>query len=116
MSNHGSCCVPQIWLTYDELAALMDCDRASARAAAVAVRLDRRKSRDGQTRAKLTPSLTEAFLERMLRQRLGQEIATCAGDLQVLREHMTARPAAPPMVRAAATDRNDSIAARRAAI
>ena len=54
--------MPQIWLTYDELAALMDCNPADARRAALAIRLDRRKSRDGQTRVKLTPSLADALL------------------------------------------------------
>ena len=82
--------MPQIWLTYDELAALMDCDPAAARSAALTIRLDRRKSRDGQTRAKLTPSLTVALLDIMLRQRLEQEIAACAGDLQAMRERMAA--------------------------
>ena len=85
--------MPQIWLTYDELAALMDCDPADARSAALAIRLDRRKSRDGQTRAKLTPSLTDALLDSMLRQHLEQEIAACAGDLRAMRERMTARTA-----------------------
>jgi hypothetical protein len=93
--------VPQIWLTYDELATLMNCDRARARAAAAAIPLDRRRSRDGQTRAKLTPSLTEAFLEAMVDQRLGQEIAACAGDLHAMRERMTARAAGIPLFRAA---------------
>jgi hypothetical protein len=93
--------VPQIWLTYDELAALMDCDRTEARGAAAAIRLDRRKSRDGHTRAKLTPSLTEAFLDGVLQQRLEQEIAACAGDLRATRERMAARSAAVPESRSA---------------
>jgi hypothetical protein len=85
--------VPQIWLTYDELAALMDCDPAAARNAALAIRLDRRKSRDGQTRAKLTPSLTETLLDMMLQGRLELEIAACAGDLRAMRERMAASSA-----------------------
>jgi hypothetical protein len=95
--------VPQIWLTYDELAALMDCDPAGARGAALAIQLDRRKSRDGQTRAKLTASLTEAFLDAELRQRLEREIEACAGDLRAMRERMAARAAvAAPKSRSAA--------------
>jgi hypothetical protein len=95
--------VPQIWLTYDELAALMDCDPAGARGAALAIQLDRRKSRDGQTRAKLTASLTEAFLDRELRQRLEREIVACAGDLRAMRERMAAHSAvAAPKSRSAA--------------
>jgi hypothetical protein len=91
--------VPQIWLTYDELAALMNCDPAQAREAAIAFRLDRRRSRDGQTRAKLTPPLAEAFLHEVLRQRLDQEIAACAGDLRAMRDRMTAGSAAVPLHR-----------------
>jgi hypothetical protein len=95
--------LPQIWLTYDELAALMACDPAAARGAALAIRLDRRKSRDGQTRAKLTPSLTEALLDGMLQQRLEQEIAAGAGDLRAMRERMTARTAVAAPKRRSAT-------------
>jgi hypothetical protein len=91
--------VPQIWLTYDELADLMNCDPAGARGAAAAIRLDRRKSRDGQTRAKLTPSLAEAFLEGILRQRLEQEIAARAGDLRAMHERMARHSAALPQLR-----------------
>lgn len=91
--------MPQIWLTYDELAALMNCDPAGARGAAAAIRLDRRKCRDGRTRAKLTPSLAAAFVEGALRQRLEQEIAACAGDLKAMRERMAGPPAAVPQLR-----------------
>jgi hypothetical protein len=94
--------VPQIWLTYDELAVLMECDPAAARSAASAIQLDRRKSRDGNTRAKLNPALTEAFLDGVLRQRFDQEIAACADDLRAMRERMTARAAALPRFRSAA--------------
>lgn len=82
--------MPQIWMTYDELAVLMDCDKAAARAAAITIPLDRRKSRDGQTRAKLTPSLTEAFLDRLLRHRLEDELKACVRDLCAIRERMRA--------------------------
>lgn len=98
-SYPGSVRVPQIWLTYDELAAWMNCDRAEARVAAVTIGLDRRKSRDGQTRAKLTPPLAKAFLDDILQQRLEQEIAACAGDLRLMHERMAARPSAAPRPR-----------------
>jgi hypothetical protein len=93
--------VPQIWLTYDELAALMNCGREEARGAAAAFQLDRRKSRDGQIRAKLTPSLTKAFLDGLLRLRLEQELATCTSDLWAMHQSMAANPAAKPQVRSA---------------
>lgn len=93
--------MPQIWLTYDELAALMGCDAAGARSAAALIRLDRRKSRDGQTRAKLTPSLTEAFLQGIVQQHLEQEIASGAGDLRAMHERMARYSAAEPQLRSA---------------
>jgi hypothetical protein len=95
--------VPQIWLTYDELAALMNCDAASARTAAAAMRLDRRRSRDGYTRAKLTPSLADAFLDGVLQQRLEREIAACASDLWAMRDRMAAPSVTVPTLRSSAT-------------
>jgi hypothetical protein len=91
--------VPQIWLTYDELAVLMNCDAASARSTAMAFRLDRRRSRDGRTRAKLTPLLAEVFFDKALRQRLEHEIAACAGDLRAMCERMTRQSAALTEIR-----------------
>jgi hypothetical protein len=84
--------VAQIWLTYDELAALIGCDATAAHATAAAIPLDRRKSHDGHTRAKLNAQLTEIFLDRLARHWLEREIAMCAGDLHALRERMAARP------------------------
>jgi hypothetical protein len=84
--------VPQIWMTYDELAGLIGCDATAARATAAAVPLDRRRSHDGHTRAKLNAQLTDMFLDRLARHWLDREIAMCAGDLHALRERMAARP------------------------
>ena len=83
--------MPQIWLTYDEFAALMDCDEAEARLHAATLPLDRRRSRDGRTRVKLNPSLTEAFLDHLARHHLDRQLTACAGDLAAMREKM-ARP------------------------
>jgi hypothetical protein len=88
--------MPQIWLTYDELAALMGCDWAEARSAAAAVSLDRRKSRDGHTRVKLNSYLTEAFLDAVLQRRLEQESAACSSDLRTMLERMAERSVALP--------------------
>ena len=95
--------MPQIWLTYDELAVLIECNSATARGAAAAIGLDRRKCRDGLTRAKLTPSLTEAFLDRILRRYLEQEMNTCAADLRAMHENMAERPTTASRVRPRAT-------------
>jgi len=55
---------------------------------------DRRKSRDRQTRAKLSLALAEAFLNVMLRQRL--EIAARACDLRAMHDRMAGLPAVLP--------------------
>jgi len=91
LDSIGGCDVPQIWLTYDELAALIDCDSQGARSAVVSLGLDRRRCSDGLTRTKLSPSLTEAFLDVVVRRRLELEIGACAEDLRTLRERMAGR-------------------------
>jgi hypothetical protein len=91
--------VPQIWMTYDELAVLMECDPTAARAAAEALPLDRRRSRDGQTRAKLSPSLAEAFMERQMRLRLECAVDGCVGELAAMYDRMAGTSA--PRVTAA---------------
>jgi hypothetical protein len=75
-------------MTYDELGDLMDCDAAIARTRIATMALDRRKSRDGQTRVKLNGRLTDVFLDRAARHRIDGEIATCAADLLAMRDRM----------------------------
>jgi hypothetical protein len=91
-ANEETDAVPQIWLTYDELATLIGCDATVAHATAAAIPLDRRRSHDGHTRAKLNAQLTEIFLDRLARLWLDREIATCAGDLHAMRGRMATRP------------------------
>jgi len=55
--------MPQIWMTYDELATLSGCSAAEARLQALHLSLDRRKSRDGNTRVKLNLALMARFFE-----------------------------------------------------
>lgn len=59
------CSVPQIWMTYEELAGMLDCTAAEARALAHIEHLDRKISRDGQKRAKLNAMLTTIFVRRL---------------------------------------------------
>lgn len=92
--------MPQIWLTYDELAVLMQCDAIAARAVAATLPLDRRRSGDGQTRAKLSPSLAESFMESQLQLRLERVIDDCASDLTAMHDRMAATSA--PIRKAAA--------------
>ena len=54
--------MPQIWMTYSELAILLECDGNEARNRAVEQNLDRKKSRDGHTRVKLNLPLASLFI------------------------------------------------------
>ncbi len=54
--------MPQIWMTYREIADILGSDTDTARAETIRRSLDRRKSRDGSTRAKLDLELTALFV------------------------------------------------------
>jgi hypothetical protein len=53
--------MPQVWMTYDELATLCGCSATEARLRVRYLSLHRRKSRDGFTRVKLDLALTARF-------------------------------------------------------
>ena len=53
--------MPQIWMTYHEIATLLDCDIEQAQLEVARRMLDRRKSRDGRTRVKLDQVWTARF-------------------------------------------------------
>jgi predicted transcriptional regulator len=57
--------LPQIWMTYEELAEMLDCSVAAAREFARAEQLDRKISRDGNKRAKLNANLVVIFIARI---------------------------------------------------
>jgi hypothetical protein len=57
--------MPQIWMTYDEIGAMLNCSAAEARGHAVERRLDRKVSRDGKTRAKLCMELIGVFFDQV---------------------------------------------------
>jgi hypothetical protein len=59
--------MPQIWMTYGELAAMLDCTVEEARERVHLEGLDRKLSRDGKKRAKLNTELTGLFVERLKR-------------------------------------------------
>jgi predicted transcriptional regulator len=61
LSAHGDDAVPQIWMTYGEIAALLGCTPDEVRVQAVHRSLDRKKSRDGFTRVKLDSEWTASF-------------------------------------------------------
>ncbi|MGJ4996984.1 hypothetical protein ACQR0Z_21355 [Bradyrhizobium sp. HKCCYLS3077] len=87
--------MPQIWLTYDEFAALVACAPDDARSKALAMGLDRRQSRDGLTRVKLTQMLTDLFLDAVVQRRLNEELAACVHDLRTMQARMANGHAAP---------------------
>ena len=55
--------MPQIWMTYQELGALCGFSTDAARLQAQHLLLDRRRSRDGNTRVKLNTALVARFVE-----------------------------------------------------
>jgi hypothetical protein len=57
--------MPQIWMTYEELAGLLDCNAMEARSRVHLERLDRKISRDGQKRAKLNMAMMGIFIARI---------------------------------------------------
>jgi hypothetical protein len=57
--------MPQIWMTDEELAAMLDCSASEARERVLLERLDRKISRDGNKRSKLNGELTAVFVERL---------------------------------------------------
>jgi hypothetical protein len=63
--NSNGDLMPQIWMTYSELADLLDCSPMQAGDHVQKQRLDRKRSRDGKTRVKLNLSLTELFVTRI---------------------------------------------------
>lgn len=67
--------MPQIWMTYEELAGMLDCTAMEARERANFERLDRKISRDGKKRAKLNVAMTTIFIERIKNSALAMDQA-----------------------------------------
>jgi hypothetical protein len=88
-------------MTYDELAALLHSDENKARTYVADVGLDRRRSRDGHTRAKLNAYLTEIFLDSLLKERLDRQLSRCAEDLKAMHKRMAKTPASAPVLESA---------------
>lgn len=57
--------MPQIWMTYLELAGLVDCSPEQARALAIDRHLKRKHSHDGQTRIQLNAELSWLFVAKV---------------------------------------------------
>lgn len=57
--------MPQIWMTYEELAGMLDCTLVEARERVHLEHLDRKISRDGKKRAKLSPIMIGIYIEQL---------------------------------------------------
>jgi hypothetical protein len=57
--------MPQIWMTYEELAGMLNCTALEARERVNLDRLDRKISRDGEKRIKLSEAMTGIFIDRI---------------------------------------------------
>src|ERR1700731_2659586 len=56
--------MPQLWLTFEEIADLFYCDAAGARRRVIANQWERRRYSDGLTRAQLPPEVAHEFMLR----------------------------------------------------
>jgi hypothetical protein len=54
--------MPQVWVTYEELGELLDCDAAAAREKSVSCGWRRRVCGDGLTRVKLLPAMAHEYM------------------------------------------------------
>ena len=64
--------MPQIWMTYDELADMLDTGAPAARKHAIEMGWSRRRSHDGQSRVKLPEHVAAGYLERCFHRRLAE--------------------------------------------
>jgi hypothetical protein len=56
--------MPQLWLTFEEIADLFYCDTAGARRRVIANQWERRRCNDGLTRAELPSEVAHEFMLR----------------------------------------------------
>jgi hypothetical protein len=84
--------VPQIWLSYGELGSLLQCRPEEARSLAIANGADRKKSRDGLSRVKLTATWMDLFIQEIR----GADRFQRAADEMRLLPHMNPIPAVEP--------------------
>src|ERR1700722_16245366 len=83
--------MPQIWMTYEELAALLDCSVVDARKRVHLEHLDRKLSRDGKKRVKLSLAMIGIFIERIKTIDYAPDLAVA--DLRQVHAHLGARGA-----------------------
>jgi len=84
--------MPQIWMTYEEIAGLIGCAPEEACARAIDAHLDRKRSRDGKTRVKLGPAWTAVFIARLRGE--SDPLDPAIAELRAMHARMQ-RPATP---------------------
>jgi hypothetical protein len=87
--------MPQIWLSYSELADHLTCTEASARERAASNAWDRRRCSDGLTRVKLKPHLADQYLAHLSGARI-PELLDIIATLEALLLRQVGN-AAPPV-------------------
>ncbi len=85
--------MPQIWLTYDEMADHFGCSATEARSGAISQGWRRRRCGDGATRVKLLPDLALEYM----RAQVVKHSAGTVRDLQALASSFERAPAAAPL-------------------
>ncbi|WP_298965346.1 hypothetical protein [uncultured Methylobacterium sp.] len=90
--------MPQIWLTYDEMADHFGCSATEARSGAISQGWRRRRCSDGATRVKLLPDMALEYM----RAQVVKHSAGTVRDLKALAASFERSPAAPPLALPAA--------------
>ncbi|RVU18795.1 hypothetical protein [Methylobacterium oryzihabitans] len=91
--------MPQIWLTYDEMADHFGCSATEARSGAISQGWRRRRCGDGATRVKLLPDMALDYM----RAQVVKHSAGMVRDLQARASSFERGPAAAPLALPAAT-------------
>ncbi|MBI1204673.1 MAG: hypothetical protein GC182_19405 [Rhodopseudomonas sp.] len=94
--------MPQIWMTYEEIADLLDCGGDGVLARVRDDRLDCKISHDGRKRVKLDMALTAMFLDRV--RATATPIDRAVADLRQMYNLMARRDPNEDVLFAAASD------------
>jgi hypothetical protein len=93
--------MPQIWMTYEELAGMLNCTVTEARERVHLECLDRKISRDGKKRIKLSGSMTDIFIEQIQTSALAidQAVETLKATHGLMLQERNVTPRTPPLQR-----------------
>lgn len=97
--------MPQIWMTYGELAGLLGCGWDEARDRIRRDGLDRRKSRDGRMRVKLSLELAGLFIAKLKGEMQSQTLDEAVDSLRGVHAAMATYEDRLPQQQTAPQDR-----------